>query len=249
MSRPRSKEVDDAACTHCTRFLFMSSVGAKYFSSYLKNVFWSIASTRLTMNKNSSEIKAQIDNPENWVDEYGDFLYRYALSKVKDPSIAEDLVQETFLAALKARQGFQGRSSAKTWLVAILKHKIVDHIRKKVREQTSDKFESLIDATANDTGDARFNGRGGWKNPPAKWAVNPTNLYEQKEFIDILYHCLGELPERQAKVFMMREIDESNTDEICKALGISATNSWVILYRARVLLRQCLEIKWLGAEN
>jgi len=249
MGRPRSKEVDDAAYTHRARFFFMSSVGAKYFRSYIKNVFWSIASARLTMNKNSSEIKAPIDNPENWVDEYGDFLYRYALSKVKDPSIAEDLVQETFLAALKARQNFQGRSTAKTWLAAILKHKIVDHIRRKVREQTSDKFESLIDATANDTGDARFNGRGGWKNPPAKWAVNPTNLYEQKEFIDILYHCLGELPERQAKVFMMREIDESSTDEICKALGISATNSWVILYRARVLLRQCLEIKWLGAEN
>ncbi len=201
------------------------------------------------MNKNSSEIKSQIDNPENWVDEYGDFLYRYALSKVKDPSIAEDLVQETFLAALKARQNFQGRSTVRTWLIGILKHKIVDHIRRKIREQTSDKVESLIDATANDSGDARFNGRGGWKNPPAKWAANPTNLYEQKEFIDILYHCLGELPERQAKVFMMREIDESSTDEICKALGISATNSWVILYRARVLLRQCLEIKWLDAEN
>lgn len=201
------------------------------------------------MSKNPSEIKAQIDNPENWVDEYGDFLYRYALSKVKNPSIAEDLVQETFLAALKARQNFQGRSTAKTWLVAILKHKIVDHIRKKVREQTSDKVESLFDTAADDSGDTPFNGRGGWKNPPAKWAGNPSKLYEQKEFIDILYHCLGELPERQAKVFMMREIDESSTDEICKALGISATNSWVILYRARVLLRQCLEIKWLGAEN
>ncbi len=87
MGRPRSKEVDDAAYTHRTRFFFISSVGAKYFRSYIKNVFWSIASARLTMNKNSSEIKAPIDNPENWVDEYGDFLYRYALSKVKDPSM------------------------------------------------------------------------------------------------------------------------------------------------------------------
>jgi len=201
------------------------------------------------MSKNPSEMKAQIDNPENWVDEYGDFLYRYALARVKDPSIAEDLVQETFLAALKARRNFEGRSTARTWLIAILKHKIVDYIRKKVREQTSDKVESIFDAAAIDSGDTGFNGSGHWNNPPGKWAVNPTKLYEQKEFIDILYHCLGELPERQAKAFMMREIDGLSTDEICKALGISATNSWVIVYRARILLRQCLEIKWLGTEN
>ena len=86
------------------------------------------------MSKNSSAIKTPIDNPENWVDEYGDYLYRYALSRVKDPIIAEDLVQETFLAALKARHNFQGRSTARTWMIAILKHKIVDYIRQKVRE-------------------------------------------------------------------------------------------------------------------
>jgi RNA polymerase sigma-70 factor, ECF subfamily len=203
----------------------------------------------LTMSDFPAEAKAKLDSPEVWVDEYGDFLYRYALSRVKDPSTAEDLVQETFLAALKARRNFRGRSSARTWLIAILKHKIVDHIRKKVREQASDKIESLFDAAVYDSDDAIFNGRGDWKTPPAKWAVNPTKLYEQKEFIDILYRCLGELPERQAKVFMMREIDGLSTDEICKALNISATNSWVILYRARLLLRQCLEIKWLGTEN
>jgi len=201
------------------------------------------------MSKNSSTIEAQIDNPETWVDVYGDFLYRYALSRVKDPIIAEDLVQETFLAALKARQNFQGRSTARTWMIAILKHKIVDYIRKKVREPASDKVESLSDAAANDSADGGFDRDGEWKDRPAEWTVNPTKLYEQKEFFDFLYHCLGELPARQAKAFMMREIDGLSTDEICKALGISATNSWVILYRARVLLRQCLEIKWLGTDN
>jgi RNA polymerase sigma-70 factor (ECF subfamily) len=218
-------------------------------SSYAGNIFWPIASTRLTMSKNSSAIKAPIDNPENWVDEYGDFLYRYALSRVKDPTIAEDLVQETFLAALKARQNFQGRSTARTWMIAILKHKIVDYIRKKVREPASDKVESLSDAAVNDSVDGSFASDGEWKNRPAEWAVNPTKLYEQKEFFDILYRCLGELPGRQAKAFMMREIDGLSTDEICKALGISATNSWVILYRARMLLRQCLEINWLSTDN
>jgi RNA polymerase sigma-70 factor (ECF subfamily) len=208
-----------------------------------------IYDNRYTMSKNSSTIEAQIDNPENWVDAYGDFLYRYALSRVKDPSIAEDLVQETFLAALKARQNFQGRSTARTWMIAILKHKIVDYIRKKVREPASDKVESLSDAAANDSAAGGFDRDGEWKDRPAEWAVNPTKLYEQKEFFDILYRCLGELPARQAKAFMMREIDGLSTDEICKALGISATNSWVILYRARMLLRQCLEIKWLSTDN
>jgi RNA polymerase sigma-70 factor (ECF subfamily) len=159
------------------------------------------------------------------------------------------LVQETLLAALKARRNFQGRSTARTWLIAILKHKIVDYIRKKVREQTSGKVESLLDAAAGESGGAGFNFRGGWKNPPAEWGVNPTEIYEQKEFMDILYQCLGQLPERQARAFMLREIDGLTTDEICKALDISATNSWVILYRARMQLRQCLETNWLESEN
>ena len=201
------------------------------------------------MSKDSPTNKAPIDNPENWVDEYGDFLYRYALSRIKDPTIAEDLVQETFLAALKARQNFQGRSTARTWMIAILKHKIVDYIRKKVREQPSDKVEFLSDAAANEFVEGSFDRDGEWKDRPAEWAANPTKLYEQKEFIDILYRCLGELPERQAKAFMLREIDGLSTDDICKALGITATNSWVILYRARMLLRQCLDIKWLNTEN
>ena len=198
------------------------------------------------MAKKHAAINSQIENPESWVDRYGDFLYRFTLSRLKDPSIAEDLVQETFLAALKARKNFQGRSSARTWLIAILKHKIVDHIRKQVREQTSDKVESIFNAAANDPADTSFNDEGDWRIRPSKWAVDPMKLHEQKEFMDVLYHCLGELPKRQADAFMMREIDGFSTEEICKVLNISATNSWVILYRARMWLRQCLENNWLN---
>lgn len=201
------------------------------------------------MSENQAGSLSPIDNPAIWIDEYGDFLFRYALSRVKNPSVAEDLVQETFLAALKARRNFQGRSTVRTWLIAILKHKIVDYIRKKVREQPSDMVESLLDTAASDSAHPDFNSRGSWKNPPAKWGANPTELYEQKEFIDILYHCLGELPERQAQAFMLREIDGLTTDEICKALDITATNSWVILYRARMQLRRCLETNWLESEH
>jgi RNA polymerase sigma-70 factor (ECF subfamily) len=201
------------------------------------------------MTKKRAEINSQIENPESWVDQYGDFLYHFTLSRIKDPSIAEDLVQETFLAALKARKNFQGRSTARTWLIAILKHKIVDHIRKQVREHTSDKIESMLNTVANDPVDSSFNDEGDWRIRPSKWAIDPMKLYEQKEFMDILYQCLGELPQRQAEAFMMREIDGLSTEEICKVLNISATNSWVMLYRARMWLRRCLENSWLSTEH
>ena len=193
------------------------------------------------MNESKSDA-AKIDNPETWVDEYGDFLYRFALSRVKDPSVAEDLVQETFLAALRARENFKGRSAGRTWLIAILKHKIVDYIRKKIREPSSDKIETL-----SDLADSDFNDKGEWQIRPFKWAINPGKIYEQKEFLDVLYLCLAELPERLAEAFMLREMDGLSTDEVCKALSITATNSWVMLYRARMSLRRCLENKWLSA--
>jgi RNA polymerase sigma-70 factor (ECF subfamily) len=192
--------------------------------------------------KQDGKVK-QLSDPEIWVDEYGDALYRFALARVKDPSVAEDLVQETFLAGLGARKNFKGRSTTKTWLIAILKHKIVDHIRKKSREQDSDKLESLADGI-----DMNFTDRGDWHIRPTKWAKNPTKLYEQKEFMDVLYRCLTELPNRQAEAFMLREMDGLSTEEICKELDITATNSWVILYRARMLLRQCLEINWIDSQ-
>ena len=106
------------------------------------------------MMSNPKSEPAGIDHPESWVDSYGDFLYRFALSRVKDPSIAEDLVQETFLAALRARENFKRRSSGRTWLIAILKHKIVDHIRKKIREPSTDKIETLSDTADPDRGDS-----------------------------------------------------------------------------------------------
>ena len=161
-----------------------------------------------------------------------------------DENTLEDLVQETFLAALGARKNFQGRSATRTWLIAILKHKIVDYIRKKTREQDSDKLESMTDGI-----DVNFTERGEWQMRPSKWAKNPMKLYEQKEFMDVLYHCMAELPERQAEAFMRREIDGLSTEEICKELNITATNSWVMLYRARMLLRSCLENNWLDTEQ
>jgi RNA polymerase sigma-70 factor (ECF subfamily) len=195
------------------------------------------------MCKRKSEA-AIIDDPESWVDDYGDFLYRFALSRVKDPDVAEDLVQETFLAALRSRESFKGRSAGRTWLIAILKHKIVDYIRKKIREPSSDKIEALTGLV-----DSNFDESGKWQVRPRKWSINPAKIYEQKEFFAVLYHCLAELPERLAEAFMLREMDGLGTTEVCKALDITATNSWVMLYRARMSLQRCLEDRWLGAEQ
>jgi RNA polymerase sigma-70 factor (ECF subfamily) len=196
------------------------------------------------MDKKQTAADSQSLNPEVWVDQQGDYLYRFALLRIKDPSIAEDLVQETFLAALKSRKNFKSRSAVRTWLTAILKHKIVDHLRKKNREPTTHNIEAIIDSI-----NEQFDDVGHWKIKPDKWTVNPLKIYEQKEFLNALSSCLAELPQRLAKAFMLREIEGLSTEEICKALQISATNSWVMLYRARMHLRRCLETNWFNEKK
>ena len=178
-------------------------------------------------------------DPETWVDRYGDYLYRFAVSHIEDRSVAEDLVQETFLAALRGRKKFRGRSTVKTWLSAILKHKIVDYLRKKYREQVTTDTDTLTE-----TVEGFFHKNGSWKIRPGEWNLDPSKIYEQREFMDTLFKCLAELPDRQSKAFMLRELEGYSTKEICNALGISPTNSWVMLYRARMFLRRCLEIFW-----
>ena len=129
-----------------------------------------------------------IPEPEEWVDEYGDALFRFAVARIKDPSLAEELVQETFLAALRARENFKGRSSPKTWLIAILKHKIIDHFRKKKPEESREDIERF-----SESGDQPFNQKGAWNNRPTQWGTNPGKIFEQKEFLDVsLQRCQPE---------------------------------------------------------
>jgi RNA polymerase sigma-70 factor (ECF subfamily) len=191
------------------------------------------------VNKQQSISNNTIEPPEKWVDLYGDYLYRYALYRVYEATVAEDLVQETFLAALRSFKNFQSRSSIKTWITGILKHKIIDHFRKKAKEQLIDNIEPDINKL-----DDLFDQNGHWKIKPAKWNADPQKLYDQKEFIITLHKCLAELPGRQASAFILREIVGENTKEICKILDISTTNCWVLLHRARMYLRRCLEINW-----
>ncbi len=178
-------------------------------------------------------------DPETWVDQYGDYLYRFALARIKDQAMAEDLVQETFLAALHGRKSFKGHSAFKTWLSAILKHKIVDYLRKKNREQAIDDID-----TVTETVDGFFHNNGSWKIRPGNWDHNPSKIYEQREFMDTFFKCLAELPDRLSKAFVLREMEGYSTKEICNALQVSSTNSWVMLHRARMFLRRCLELFW-----
>ena len=171
------------------------------------------------------------------------YLLRVARLQLRDEALAEDVVQETLLAALSG-SGFSGKSTLRTWLTGILKHKIVDAIRKKQREPTVASAFGDIDSEMDiEDFDAMFNERGGWEPPPAEWG-NPEDALNQRQFLDVMDLCLEKLPPNTARVFIMREVMELETDEICKELAINANNLWVILYRARMALRQCLEQTW-----
>ena len=169
------------------------------------------------------------------------YLLRYALLQLRDRDSAEDVVQETMLAALEGRARFAGKSSVKTWLTGILKHKIIDLIRRRAREQPLIGDDN--DGSEADAADALFQADGHWQQFPADWG-SPERALEDKRFREAFELCAKAMPLRTARVFMMREVLELSTEEICKELGITPTNLWVILHRARLALRECIEIKW-----
>ncbi|HEY3301339.1 MAG TPA: sigma-70 family RNA polymerase sigma factor [Methylophilaceae bacterium] len=182
-------------------------------------------------------------NVNDWLNDHGDYLYRFALARLRDPVQAEDAVQETMLAAIQSKS-FTGQSSPRTWLVGILKHKIIDTIRQQIRERpTEDLAEDLSEDTAGDEYFDEDNRH--WNDAPQAWGV-PDGALEQKQFLVILQSCMDKLPKKLASLFMLREVIEEDNEKICKDLEITTTNAWVMLYRARMGLRQCLELHWLG---
>ena len=185
--------------------------------------------------------ETQLAHAEDWVDQYGDYLFRFAVRRVSDPEVAQDLVQETFLAALAARDRFVGRSTEKTWLAGILKHKLIDHYRTTRRECVLDDA-SWVDRAPEDQG--VFDQDGHWKSDltaPKEWLNDPGSLLEQKEFWEVLNRGLSALPPRTARAFVLREVDGFSTEELCEMLKITAANLFVILHRARKHLRHYLE--------
>jgi RNA polymerase sigma-70 factor (ECF subfamily) len=170
------------------------------------------------------------------------YLLRYATLQLRDTAAAEDAVQEALLAALAGEANFAGRSNLRTWLTGILKHKIVDTIRRQSRERPASDLEL---AGESDESDALFDRRGHWQETPDAWE-QPEGALGQKQFLAALDACLRALPGRTARVFMMREHLGLETPEICKELGITPTHCWVMLHRARMALRLCLETNWFG---
>ena len=174
------------------------------------------------------------------------YLLRVARLQLRDQALAEDVVQDTLAAALKAQGSFTGVSSVKTWLTGILKHKIVDAIRRKQREPIA--ASTLDDEADLEDFDGLFKASGAWATPPADWG-DPEAALDQRQFFEVMELCLEKLPPKTARVFVMREVMGLESDEICKELGITANNLWVILYRARMSLRECLELHWFAERS
>lgn len=182
--------------------------------------------------------------PSKWLDLYGDYLYSYAVLKVGSTSVAEDLVQDTFLSAIRAKETFQGNSSEKTWLVAILKNKIIDHYRKK--DVLKDARQYLAD-TEQEFSNHFFDATDGhWLREalPVAWSESADAKLNNAEFNSVLQFCVQKMPSKVALVFIAKFIDEEETEEICKVHKITSSNYWVIVHRAKVLLRSCLDKNW-----
>ncbi len=191
-------------------------------------------------NESAGGMRPNLSRPEQWVEEHGNYLYSFALARVRNVTRAEDLVQETFVAALKAN--FAGASSERSWLTGILKNKIVDLFRKAGRERPFTDME----LPGDDSGDA-FDADGHWaaNHGPTEWP-NPAENLEREDFWAAFNECAGKLPKNVAQVFILREVDDVDSREICEMLNISPNNLWVMLHRARMGLRRCLETNWFG---
>ncbi len=170
---------------------------------------------------------------EKWVDLYGDYLFNYAIFKGIDEEQSKDLVQDTFLAALKSFDKFKSKSSVKTWLVSILRHKIADFYRKSYKENS----EELEDYKLP------FDAQGHWDNSrvPKTWKLNDNSKVESSEFNKFLLFCISLLPKKWRSIFILKHLEEETTEKICKETNISSSNYWVIMHRSRLKLRECLE--------
>jgi len=173
-----------------------------------------------------------------WVEEFTSDLYSWALYKISDSEQAKDLVQDTFLVATEKIGSFKGESSPKTWLFSILNHKIIDHYRKKISQPVPFEDNSMS---------RFFEKNGDWQesNKPKNWQVEDEhNLLDNTDFQAILKKCLDALPEKWSTSVRLKYLTEKSGEEICQELGITTSNFWQIVHRAKVQLRDCIEINW-----
>jgi RNA polymerase sigma-70 factor (ECF subfamily) len=202
-----------------------------------------------TLTVSATEQAVRID-PGQWVDEHGDYLFRYAIVRLRDESLAEDCVQETLLSAIQSLASYGGKSTERTWLTGILKHKIIDYFRKYSREvplEPSDTDLSEFDPLFEREDEFKDH----WHDSlsPRIWRRSPDEALQENEFFGVLQNCMSKLPERVATVFSMREMNGLDTEEICEILSLSSSNFWVMMHRARMALRRCIEINWFMKGN
>ena len=198
-----------------------------------------------TMAPDSSEriAREEID-PEEWVAGHGDYLFRHALARTGSQDVAEDLVQETFLAAWKSAPRFAGRASERTWLSSILRNKIADFYRRQRPEISLGDVEALAQVEEQQfTKDSLYDGHWGSGAAPIEWK-DASRSAEQAEFWETLHQCTHKLPEKTARVFLLRELDGCDSEEICRELNLKPAHLFVLLHRARLALRRCLELHW-----
>lgn len=185
-------------------------------------------------------------DPPLWVENYADYLFNYAITRLSDKELAADVVQETFFSALKSKDRFQGGSSEKTWLTSILKHKIIDVYRKKGSLKVSGMHELSEEILDEDFYLSKGAFAGHWKEGagPNSNSLLPEGEVENNELREIIEKCISKLPENLAAVFVMKMIDDISSEEICKELDITPSNVWVMMHRARLRLRKCIENNW-----
>ena len=178
-------------------------------------------------------------HPEKWVDLYARKMYNYTFLRINDAQASEDIVQETFLSALRNKEHFKGEASEKTWLYSILKRRIIDHYRRTAARRTTS-FSMLSPFSDSDDSPER------WieSRIPQKWDQEACRQLDNEEFFVILEGCMEHLPEKQAAVFRLKNIEDCESEEICQKLDITPANFWVLIYRARLQLRECLEKRW-----
>lgn len=193
--------------------------------------------------KPAADVASEPLDPELWIERYGDELYRYAVSRLRSSEAAEEVVQETLVAAWKHADQFSGKGSERGWLMGILRRKLIDFIRQ--RNRTT----SLDDSQGGDPLDELFDQSGNWRPEWRATGVRPLDSLERVEFWRILESCLRGLPTRQADAFVLRELEEQSTDAICKALEVSSSNVWVLLHRARTRLSRCMNVRWYQQER
>jgi RNA polymerase sigma-70 factor (ECF subfamily) len=184
----------------------------------------------------------EADSPSMWLENHGDYLFRYALLRVRNRATAEDLVQETLISAIKGWERFEGRSSVRTWLTEILLNKIIDLFRSAERRLVSTATGEELEGAV----EKHFNVLGLWNSVLSDWGSNPQVHLENRGFVEALSKCTEKLPELSRRAFLLRVVDGRPAEEVCNVLQITPSNLWVLIHRARHALRDCVERNWIN---